>query len=250
MSPKNLTEQDLLQREYQILDAALDILQQGGPTALSIDKLVPLVPYSKGTIYNHFSCKEDILTALCNRSLDRLTALFTRAADFAGNTREQALAMNFAYMLHAKLNPTEFMLVLSAKTATVTEKTSDRHQQDHTRCEEQLTAILSNVFLKAVALGDLPEDNGLTLHEQLFACWSTGFGSNALLAEHLDRCGVRHQMQVEQAMMTNQQILFDGMGWHPLRKDHDWQTTYRRFKDELFAPEIRQLEERGITLSI
>ena len=83
-------QQAIADREQELLRIALDIVESEGYGNLTMDKLTSASPYSKGTIYNHFSSKEDVITALCNQALRHEISLFKKAALFNGTTRKGA----------------------------------------------------------------------------------------------------------------------------------------------------------------
>ena len=59
----------------------------------------------KGPIYQHFSTKEDLVTALASQTMERRTALFARAAKFVGRPRERFMAIGVADELLAGCTP-------------------------------------------------------------------------------------------------------------------------------------------------
>ncbi len=250
MSPKIIDSATQHAREAQILAAALRYIQQESIATFTVDKLVKELPFSKGTVYNHFSGKEDILLALCNSGMTILADLFLRAERFDGIPRERGLAIHFAYMLYARLYPTQFMLVLSAKTSNITDKASERQKQANLILESQLFEPVTSVFQDALAqnLMDLPVS--MTIEQLGFACWSLSFGTNALLLEDVERCGKRTGMVVERELLNNVALLFDGMRLRPYSHEFDWSTTLHRLKHETFKEEVTQLEARGVVLAV
>lgn len=250
MSPKVLDEQALLTRENKILDCAVAYIQDEGVSAMTIDKLAQDLPYSKGTIYNHFSCKEDLIVALCNRSIDLLTKMFQRAIAFQGGTREQALAIHFAYMLYAKLYPTNFLLVITAMSASVKEKASDERQQQHVTLEGQLLASVASIFEKALERGDCQPPIPISLKQMVFSCWSVAFGTSALLLTEVESCSARSELIVECEFLNGIQLIFDGLCWKPLSHEYDWGKTINLLKSDIFSDEIAILKSRGQCLAI
>ena len=75
------------QRQLELIDIAREIIESEGLNALAMDKVSALSDYSKGTVYNHFSCKEDLLVAVSNESLKDLQALFSKLDTYKGNAR-------------------------------------------------------------------------------------------------------------------------------------------------------------------
>ncbi len=63
------------EREQEILDAARDEFATHGFERTSIDAIAERVGISKGTVYLHFPCKEDILRALLRRMASSLVAV-------------------------------------------------------------------------------------------------------------------------------------------------------------------------------
>ena len=95
-----------LQREQRLLQLAQQVLQQDGFAGFTMDRLTALSDVSKGTLYNHFSSKEDVLTALSVDSLQRLLQQFQHAIKFNGHSRERALALHYAYHTFSAAEPT------------------------------------------------------------------------------------------------------------------------------------------------
>ncbi|HBR95850.1 MAG TPA: TetR/AcrR family transcriptional regulator [Gammaproteobacteria bacterium] len=250
MSPRALGKQQQFDRENLIMDCALELIERDGIGVLTMDKLVAELPYSKGTVYNHFTSKEDLLLALCNRSMDVLATLFLKSEAFEGLLREKALAVFFAYMLYARLHPTQFMLVITAKSAQVTEKASCCRTDEHVQLESKLVDPILRIFEQALAEGVLCPPPGLSLEQLVFYCWSLGFGANALLLQGVDRCTTRSELVVEKEMLHGSNILFDGLGFQPATSEFDWSDTIQRLKRDIFFEEVKQLESHGVVLAI
>ncbi len=58
-------QQAIADREVELVQLAKTIVEEQGFTNLTMDRLTALSAYSKGTIYNHFCSKEDVIIALC-----------------------------------------------------------------------------------------------------------------------------------------------------------------------------------------
>ena len=250
MSPRVLNRLEQLERENTLLDSALQLIENDGIAMLTIDKLVKEVPFSKGTVYNHFNSKEDLLLGLCNRCMGALADLFQRAVDFDGCLREKALAIQFAYMLYARLYTTQFMLVITAKSATIVDKSNPSRHEEHVQLEGKLMYPAVNLFQQAIENGDMPAPTNMDLKQLTFAFWSLGFGTNALLVEDVHDCSARSSLVLEREMLNSINILLDGLSFKPLSKDHNWSLTLKKLKQETFSKEVHQLSARGITLAI
>src|SRR3984885_3865421 len=82
-------QREIQGREGRILEVARTMIVEDGYHGLSMDRIAEALEYSKGTIYQHFSCKEDILMALANQAIERRLEMFRRAAAFRGKSRER-----------------------------------------------------------------------------------------------------------------------------------------------------------------
>lgn len=250
MSPRVLDQAKQQERESIILDCALELVKKDGVALLTIDKVVSATPYSKGTIYNHFAGKEDLLLGLCIRNINSLAELFQRAQMLDGNLREKALATMFAYMLYARLYPVEFMLVITAKSSNITEKSSEHHCEQQVLSEGKLIGTTAMLFQQAIDAGEIDPPVPMSVEQITFACWSQGFGSNALLLQDIERCGARTGLLVEQEMLISTHLLFDGMRFKPLSYEFDWSSTIKQLKEVIFKEEVQILADRGQILQI
>jgi len=246
MSPKILDKDSLLLREREMLDAALAIIEAEGTSGLTMDKLVARVPYSKGTVYNHFCTKEDLLIGVCNASMNMLVDLFQRAITFNGSSRERILSMLYSYLLHALLDPTRFMLVISAKTAGIIERASERRMEEHHALEEVLLGLACEIVETAIRDGDLDLPCHMSVHQMVFALWANSFGSIALLISEECGCKGREGLDVELETFNNTNLLLDGMNWRPLTQDLDYGVTLQRIVEQVFSPETARLNMRRL----
>lgn len=222
MSPKIIDEAELEARELMIMNAAMDYIREEGIGALTIEKVVARVPYSKGTVYNHFISKEDLLTGLCNYCVGTLYRVFTAALEFEGSSRERLLALCIAYMLHAQAEPARFMLVVTAKTSSLRERSSEARLATHDQQEQQLMHLFCGEIQKGVDQGELIMPEHMVAPQVAFALWSMAFGTIALLQNDPEGCSIRSQMELERELLNHLHLVMDGLGWKPMARGHDW----------------------------
>ncbi len=63
MTPLSRKQREIRDRELLILDNAAELLYQEGYAGLSMERIAEAIEYSKGTVYQHFKCKEEVLCA-------------------------------------------------------------------------------------------------------------------------------------------------------------------------------------------
>ena len=90
LTPK---KREILERESRILAVARPIVVREGYHGLNMDRIADALSYSKGTIYNHFSCKEEVIIALAFQSASKRVELFRSAAQFQAKSRFRMMAI-------------------------------------------------------------------------------------------------------------------------------------------------------------
>jgi AcrR family transcriptional regulator len=220
------------QREGQLLQLARHIVQQEGFAALTMDRLTALSDVSKGTIYNHFCSKEDVLTALSISSLQRLNLLFQLAVQHGTHSRECALALHYCYCLFGETEPALFLCLFSAATPAVLEKASPERLAQRLQLEQQLLAQCEQLIQQAVMQHKLPLQSAAMVSQYAYLNWALAFGSNALFApgQHL---GLFNQMSLANVCLQGVNLLFDGMGWQPLSAQQDYYQYWRHLDLQL-----------------
>ncbi len=231
------SEQKKADREEELVDLAVSILNQEGFSGLNLEKLTAKSPYSKGTIYNHFSSKEDCLSALCNRAVSSILELFKRAVTFNGNSREKAVAIHYAYQLYARHEPILFMAVLSSKAPGVREKTSPARMKVMDALEFEINHFSDEMLRMAIKEGSLQLPAHISVETLTFANWAMSFGSNLLVSNASEALAV-NRLDPNTVILQNISLLHDGMNWHPLSKDWDYQKTWQRIEMEIFSDDL------------
>lgn len=162
MTPPRLLNEDALnEREKTILDVAINLVQRLGIENLTMDKVVAQVPFSKGTVYKHYTGKEDLLLAMSNHAMEVLSDLFYRAYEFNGCSRERMLLLNFSYLIYAILYPELFQSVICAKSQSVIGKSTEERLNEHDRLEMKLLMSIHGI------VDDGLRDSSLTLPQHM-----------------------------------------------------------------------------------
>ncbi|MCA6065330.1 TetR/AcrR family transcriptional regulator [Thalassolituus marinus] len=237
-------EQKLAERETELLDIAADLIEREGFASFTMDKLVALSGYSKGTIYNHFSSKEDCLAALCIRGIDVIGCLFDKALAFDGRPREKMVALNYAYQLYTQWQPTLSLAVLTARTPAFAEKTSEQRSALMLEKDHAITLKVDEVFRDAIEQGDLDPAINIPVPLMSLLCWSQAFGINALTGTAPDLTAVSRLDGVN-VQLLSANVLLDGLGFQPLSRDWDYQATWERVGRECFSDEIQLLNNNN-----
>ncbi|MGF1698000.1 TetR/AcrR family transcriptional regulator [Vibrio kyushuensis] len=237
-------QQAIADREVELTLLAKELVQEQGFGNLTMDKLTAASPYSKGTIYNHFCSKEDVILALCIHSLRTEALLFARIGEFEGNTRERVIAMHVALRIYARTEPVLSTCAIMAKSPWVLEKALPERVTELNKLEEMVIAQADELTNLAAEIGDLKFSPGVGSDAIVFANWSIAFGSNAL-TQNASNSHCISRLQDPFSVLHNANMLLDGLGWKPLSTEWDYRKTWRRVERELFSEEVAYLESVG-----
>ena len=235
-------QREFQQREQLILDTAQNMLHQHGYAQLTMERVAEAVEYSKGTIYNHFSSKEDLVCSLCCRCVSSLIELFKRAYDYPGSTRERFAAIGIAYSLYHQLNPLEAQNIQIVKTNAVREKLSEAKLRELNALEHEITSLCMNLVTEAIEAGDIQVAENHTADTIVFGFWSMLYGG-MLLAQSdipLEDLGFS---PVTLMLWNNSQRLMDAWGWQPVSRDTDTDALFKQLCSALFAEEMCRLTQ-------
>lgn len=227
-------------REALILDHARQMLAAQGYLDLNLDELARRVEYSKGTLYQHFVSKEDLVMAIAVQGMELRAALFERAAGFrAAGSRERIQAFSVAAAQFCHAYPDYFEVEMLVKLASFAGRASDERQEALALCAGRCFRAVGAVVHAALAAGDLPPD-GPPPERIVFAIASVSIGSEIMgrLPALRLLAGID---DLPMTVRTNQCLLLDGLGWRPLSRDYDMAAVDRRLRAELF-PEATWLE--------
>lgn len=222
---RNLTpkQREIRSRESRILAIARPIIASRGMVSLSMDEIARQMSYAKGTIYNHFACKEEILLALAIQATETRLALFQVAHDLPSRPRDRIAAIGVACQDFRERFADLFEIENMVRHATVWDKASDQRRDMLASCELRSMRVVASIGHDAVTTGDLKLARGQRVEELMFGLWSLSIGGMLISdsSPGLMEVGVRDPLA---AIRRNCNALLDGFGWQPLYEP----SAYRR----------------------
>ena len=239
MATSERKKREYAQRETLIIDTARHLLLKVGYIDLNMDRIAELTEYSKGTIYQHFSCKEEILVAMLIQSAKKCGTFLLRGSQFQGTPRERVAAMALGYDLFIRLNPDHFKSKLLLLNASIRGKASPALQKNLERAEQDNIGIVFGVLRDAVKEGHLHLRQGVTIEEVTFGLWTGAFGAFVLMFSEVNLFALGIS-DPRKAVWENIHALLDGFGWHPFFHELDWEETRNRILNEIFPQECHQ----------
>ena len=228
-------QREIDNREKEYLRTARRLWAEKGYAAFSMDRLAEATEYSKGTLYQHFTSKEDVLVAVAIEMEDVRFQLLQRAAAFVGWTRERMLAMGVAQDILYQQNPDYLAVEELVETASWREKISAERRAALDRVVGRSSEAGLAVIRDAMAEGDLTPPYGMTAEQVLLGLLAINKGLRAMwTAAWWDR------RWVQDAPMLHQHLLnaaCDGLRWRPAGSEWDYDATIRRIWAEVFPAE-------------
>lgn len=245
MTPPTSTrkQREIEEREGLILDVAREMLLERGYLGLTMDRIAATTEYSKGTIYQHFKNKEDLLAALAAQTMRARIGMFERAATFAGKSRERYAAIGIAEELFVQLNPSHFRSQHIIFGSSFQAKANQETLSELLGCENHCASISSGIIRDAIAHGDLELPDGMVADELGVNLWALYLGTFTILHSGipLDQFGVRNP--IENLRRAGQKLL-DGFHWTPVSTEWDYDQTNQRILEEVFPSEFELLNKQ------
>lgn len=239
MEPLTPKQIEIRERERRILELACPVVVARGVTALSMEAIANELQTAKGTIYNHFRNKEEIVLALAIAAMEQRLQLFHFASMLRGGSRERVAAIGIACEVYADRFPAAFQIEAILRHEAIWEKTSAERQGVMRTCESRCMHVVAGIIRDGVASGDLnlADADGMPatsqIEEIVFGLWSLVHGGMLLerTSPSLAEIGIA---SARRAIRRNCNALLDGLGWQPLydhRAYESWIEQVRRDLD-------------------
>ncbi|MBN2308876.1 MAG: TetR/AcrR family transcriptional regulator [Candidatus Hydrogenedentes bacterium] len=233
-------QREIQAREGVILDEARKLLLKGGYHGLTMARVAEATCCSKGTVYQHFPNKEEIIVALAVRSVDKQRALVEQAATFRGRPRERMIAVATATELFALLHRDDARIFQIMNGEAILQKASEGAIWRMRASANRTVSIMFGIVRDAVAQGDLPSASEGQARDVIFHFWLLGEAGKASRTSWLppSEMGIADPFA---SIIRSTQYLGDGFGWRPLSTEWDYEETRRRVCREVFPNEARQV---------
>lgn len=227
-------QREIQLRDDRFIDAAQEILLRDGYHGLTMAQVAAATGFSKGTVYNHFSCKEELVVALGSRLRGERLALMERAIAAPGRPRERMVAIGESAEYFARTNPSGVRVLNLIHAEAILEKVSDAQREALLDYDARALRHMVSIVEEAIDAGDLTLPARTTPHALTFALWSLvdGGAAAAVSGVPLAKVGIPDPYA---AIGRGAHMLMDGAGWRPLSTDWDYSATSKRIKAAAFG---------------
>lgn len=218
------------------LEIAHGILEQDGFHLLSMEGIAEAAEYSKGTVYQHFTCKEEILIQLCNKQMHELQGLFQRASEFDGNDRDRITAVCYSHLLWSRIGRNKTDIHQHLCMHGVRDKVNDSSLKQHDELNHSIIGLVNSIVNQAIEAGDLSKSKHMQAPDIVFGLWSLCSGGQQLQASELPltEFGISNP---DMTMLRTIQLMLDGLNWQPLHTETHLKKLLKQFNTQVFVDE-------------
>jgi AcrR family transcriptional regulator len=233
MSTETRKQREMREREGQILSVARQMLSEDGYIKLNMDRIAKKIEYAKGTVYQHFKNKEDIIVALDTSAHEEMGRLFRRAASLRGSSRQKMTAIGVASNLMSRLYPDHLQISRITCNPAILDKVPPKRHEALRAAEGGCMRVLAEVVREAHDRNDLQLPPDSTPEDLVFGLWAMSQGTYEIVAAGIPLIekGVRDPIE---ALWMNFAALLDGYHWRPLSHEEDYREVRQRAWHELF----------------
>jgi len=207
-------QKEIERRTTEILRVARPILISEGFHGLSMDRVASQMEYAKGTIYNHFPNKEEIVLALAVESMEIRRKLFEQSAYVTGSSRMRMMALGAACEFFTQHCTDDFLVEQFIRNQSIWDKSSEQRQNVIRQCEGQCMGVVVGIVRDAVHRRELLIPEGLSPEEFVFGFWAINYGSQILTysSPSLPAIGINNPAN---AIRVHCCTLLNGFQWQP-----------------------------------
>lgn len=236
MNTRQRKQRQFEQRETLILDQARELANREGVAALQMSRLAEASEYATGTVYQHFSSKEDLIVALTTRGIREYLRMHDRILQWEATPRDRMVAMIVAAAQYIRRNPAHIQLLQSTFTGAVWNHASENRRDDFVDSWRGVISAFDTIIDQAAARGDLQPGRVSATHIAFGPC-TISIGTYTLSGAEglLGKLEVRNPVRM---MYSQIQIYLNGLEWQPLFPIDDEKALdalVRRIEQEVFG---------------
>ncbi len=236
---------ELHQRDERVLSLARKIFVEEGYQAVTIDGIARELGFSRGTLYQRFSCKEELILELAIRCRRQITDVMEFASHVPGRPRERIVAIGGGIDRYARLYADNLRTLAAIDSEIILEKVPPEQLLRVQEAERLMFRILMGIVDDAVAVGDLELSEKFTAGSLCLALAAliTGWAQLQRRPSPAQELNIANPIE---DILRSAHMLMDGYGWRPFYRDWNYHEVYQSVGKALSAFPILSLskEER------
>lgn len=240
MGTRERRQREFAEREQRFLCAARELIRDEGFLNLAMARIAERCDYAVGTLYQHFTSKEDLLMALSAANEAYRVEFFQRVDQWSASTRDRMMALPIADMVFVEHYPEHFRLAQFVTTEVIWGAASEPRREEALAARLPLGQIASGIVSQAIEEGSL-DAAGMAPNELMLGIWSLTLGTHTLVHAEgvLQQYGMREPYRL---MLRHLQSMLNGMGWQPVTDKSD-DEELSRFIDRVCSEVFGDLKD-------
>ena len=208
-------QREITKRHELILDKARQLFIVHGYHSVTMDIIAKELEYSKGTIYQHFNCKECIITSLCTRFCALVLKLISCVAEQKQlNPRLKMLLIQEAFIKVQETCRDDVQIKNLADSQPFCTKVPPELLQQSNLIEKKTFAIVVSIVNQAIENNQLKLPVKTTAEDVAIGCWALAHG--IYLLTQSNGCASNLQLTPSDKLLRLNSIFYlDGVGWEP-----------------------------------
>ena len=212
---KSAKQREIQLREELLIKTAGQILLSEGFAALSMERLAEELKTAKGTIYNHYPNREELLLSMAVTAIDKRQEMFDAASMSKGTSRERMHAICVSCEIYVCSYPLHFAVESTVRDASIWERCTEERREFMRKREQHCMALVAGIVRSGIADGDLELPNGTKPEELTLALWGLTYGAHIinLTSPSLKDIGID---SVHRSVRMGALHMLNGFNWQPV----------------------------------
>ncbi len=210
-------QREISQRDELILNVSRQLFIEQGYHNVTMDLIAKEVEYSKGTIYQHYASKEEIISALCMRFGKMLLTWFENISqenELPGYI-QILMIMESQFVIHEYASADHDLLTLF-KSQAFSSKVDEQILHDMNCNVEAIIKIVHKIIRHAEATQELVIQSPATVDSITMGCWAMIEGTFEIADKHAYEKGSFTAKQIKQVLRANCFLFLKGCGWQDI----------------------------------
>ena len=213
-------QREIQERDDLILRVGRQLFIERGYHNVTMDMIAQEVEYSKGTIYQHYNNKEQIISKLCLHFSELLLELFSyvNAVEDCPQYLKMQMLLEIENIIHKRAKPDHALVNLVKAEAFMTKFDEESVYEMNCHVEMVLKQVLE-IVSAAISNGELKLAPGASVMSIALGCWALIEGTFDIVDKHANEEAGLKPAQVEEVLQNNCLLFLRGSGWHAMPID-------------------------------
>ena len=225
-------QREIRERDERFLQLARTIFLEEGYHAVTIGRIARMTGFSKGTVYQRFTGKEELMVELAIRCRAELVEVMNLGRRIEGPSRARMVAIGEAIEIYARLYSDNMRIMAVIDEETIRDKVPQEQQDRLHQQDLRLFGVLADLVEEAIRAGDLELPPQCSTQSICLALWALldGWAHAVRGAVPLQDLGLS---AAPVDILRSARFLMDGYNWRPLRDEWPYEQVREQVVEAL-----------------